>query len=80
MNPPPPPSCLAHLFVVYRRLRRRKGSNGFGPQAIEWSDFDAFGRLTGTELSPWEIAILEDLDDLFLFARSSNSPSTGKEK
>lgn len=33
---------------------------------IEWPDIDAFIRRSGVWLSPWEIELIEDLDDLFL--------------
>jgi hypothetical protein len=62
----PLPKALAYLWRVYLRIRRRKGSSGFGKQPLEWSDIDAFLRLTATSLAPWEIELLEDLDDLFL--------------
>lgn len=70
LNPDPPPACLSYLFSIHNRLRRRKGSAGFGATPIEWTDFDAFMRLTQTALSPMEIEILEDLDDLYLIEKS----------
>lgn len=66
---PPLPLALAYLWVTYRRLRRRKGSS-FGPGPIEWPDIDAFLRLSGVSLAPWEIEVIEELDDLFLSAQA----------
>lgn len=63
---PPLPDALAYLWRAFVRLRRRKGSNGFAVSPIEWPDFDAFLRLSGVRLAPWEISAIEDLDDLFL--------------
>lgn len=63
---PPLPEALAYLWGSFVRLRRRKGSNGFAVSPIEWPDFDAFLRLSGMRLAPWEIAAIEDLDDMFL--------------
>jgi hypothetical protein len=79
LNPPLPPACVRYLFTIYGRLRRRKGSGGFGPQAIEFCDIEAFQRLTAANLSPWEITVLEDLDDLFLFEKSK-PPEPGRDK
>lgn len=62
---PPLPMALAYLWQTYRRLRRRK-SSGFGPGPIEWPDIDAFLRLSGVSLAPWEIEVIEEIDDVFL--------------
>lgn len=59
--------ALAYLWLAYRRLRRRKGG-GMGPGPIEWPDIDAFLRLSGLSLVPWEIEVIEDLDDAFMGA------------
>jgi len=67
------PAALVYLWVAFIRLRRRKGSNGFAVSPIEWPDFDAFVRLAGVRLSPWEISVIEDLDDLFLAEQATTS-------
>jgi hypothetical protein len=63
---PPLPHAANVLWRVFMRLRRRKGSNGFAASPIEWPDIDAFLRLSRLTLTPWEIEIVEGLDDLFL--------------
>jgi hypothetical protein len=60
------PMALDYLWRIFKRIRRRKGGNGFSASPLEWPDLDAFLRLSRLELAPWEIEILEDLDDLFL--------------
>lgn len=68
--------ALAYLWQAYHRLRRRKGG-GMGPGPIEWPDIDAFLRLSGVSLVPWEIEVIEELDDLFLTAvAAAQKPST----
>jgi hypothetical protein len=62
------PIPLAYIWVAYHRVRKRKGGNGFGVVPIEWTDIDAFNRLSGLDLAPWEVAMLERLDDVFLKA------------
>jgi hypothetical protein len=69
------PMALAYLWHAYRRLRRRKGS-GFGPGPIEWPDIDAFLRLSGETLAPWEIEVIEELDDAFLTAVTAAQSSS----
>lgn len=61
---PPLPDALAYLWVAFCRLSARRTS-GFSINPISWSELDAFIRLTGVRLSPWEIRIIEELDDLF---------------
>lgn len=51
------------------RIRRRKGG-GFGLSPIEWPDIDAFVRNSQFNLAPWEIEVVEDLDDMFLIANN----------
>lgn len=71
---PPLPPALSFLWDAYLRLRSRKGTDGMGnAQPIEWADFDAFSRLSGLRLLPWEIEILENLDNIYLRARSAAS-------
>lgn len=69
----PCPRSLLYLMQAYRRLRRRKGGNGFAISPIEWPDIDAFVRLTGFPLAPWEVEVIEDLDDLFIAAQSKKA-------
>jgi hypothetical protein len=63
---PPMPMGLLYLWQAYHRLRRRKGGSGFGASPIEWPDIDAFVRNSRFELAPWELEILEMLDDLYM--------------
>lgn len=62
----PIPAAVAYLWNDFMRLRRRKASSGFGPSPIEWPDIDAYVRLSGRRLAPWEIEIIEDLDGIYL--------------
>lgn len=63
---PPFPRALAYLWRAYLRLRRRAAVGMSGPQPIGWQDIDAFARRAGMRLAPWEIEILEELDDIYL--------------
>lgn len=66
---PPFPMALAYLWNAYWRMRRRKGAGMSGHAPIEWPDIDAFVRLGGERLAPWEVEIIEQLDDAFLAAQ-----------
>lgn len=72
---PPFPVALGYLWAIYRRLRRRKGG-GFGPSPIEWPDIDAFLRHARISLAPWEVEVIEEIDDLFLIANQPKSASS----
>jgi hypothetical protein len=59
------PAALGYLWRAFCRMRGRKGG-GFGPQPLEFGDFEAFQRLARIDFTPWEIELLEELDDLCL--------------
>jgi len=58
--------ALNYIWRAWSRLRRRTrdGINGPGPITIE--AIDAFIRRTGLHLSPQDIELIEDIDDLYL--------------
>lgn len=60
------PAALAYLWRTYNRIRRRAAAGGFGPSPISWADIDAFTRHSRFALAPWEIEIVEQLDDLYM--------------
>lgn len=63
---PPFPEALGHVWQAFCRLNRRRGSNGFSINPISWGDIDAYVRHSGLRLMPWEIRLIEELDDLFV--------------
>ncbi len=63
---PPFPATLAYLWRSYLRLRRRKGVAFSGQTPIEWPDIDAFICRSGIQLAPWEIEIIEAIDDAYV--------------
>jgi hypothetical protein len=66
---PPFPMPLVYLWSTFARLNGRRGGNGFGLNPIGWAEIDAYQRLTQSRLAPWEIQIVEELDDLYLQAQ-----------
>lgn len=63
---PPFPDSLGYLWRAYLRLRRRAPGGFAGPQPIGWQDIDAFCRRSGLDLAPWEVGLVEALDDIYL--------------
>lgn len=66
LRQPPCPPQMIYLLKHWQRLRRRKGSAGHGPQPWEWTDLEAYCRFYNFHPAPWELDILENLDDLYL--------------
>lgn len=77
---PPFPEELAYLWQYYRRLRGRKGGNGFSVSPIEWPDIQAFRDMTRKRIDPWEVEALEDIDDVFLKVRTGSKPVDDRPK
>jgi hypothetical protein len=73
---PPFPKVLAYLWRTFNRLHQRRGSSGFGANPISWPDIDAFLRLSGVRLMPWEIEIIEEIDNVFRVEQSRSESQT----
>ena len=74
LETPPLPPELEHVWAAFCRLHARRRS-GFSAEPISWSDLDAFIRLTGARLVPFEVQLIEMLDDLFRSQRSDTRVS-----
>lgn len=74
---PPFPEPLGYLWRIYLRLRRRASAGFAGAQPIGWVDFDAFLRVTGQSLLPWELRLLEAIDDIFIHPSAPPAPQRG---
>ena len=61
---PPFPEALLHVWQAFCRLSARRGAS-FSVNPISWPDIDAFVRYSGLRLAPWEIRLIEQLDDLY---------------
>jgi hypothetical protein len=77
LDGPPAPEGAEHLWDTFMRISTRRGSTGFGAAPLSWSDLDAFVRMTRCPLSPWEIEVIERLDDLFM-AEQARAVKAGK--
>ncbi|MGX9145944.1 phage tail assembly chaperone [Mesorhizobium sp. 128a] len=63
---PPMPEAMDYLWRAFARLSNRRGAGGMW----SWSDLDAFNRLAGLRLAPWEVDIIERLDRAYLVEAS----------
>jgi hypothetical protein len=53
------------VWAAFMRLHARRGSNGFSINPISWPEIDAFLRHSRITLAPWELRLIEELDDLY---------------
>lgn len=75
-NAPRLPREMRYLWRSFLQLHRARGSNGWGPNPIAWSEIDAFCRLTESTLDPWEVEALCALDEAFMESAASSSEVT----
>jgi hypothetical protein len=59
------PDALEYLWRAFCRLHARR-TIGFSLNPIAWTDIAAFSTLTGLRFAPWEIHLIEQLDDAYL--------------
>lgn len=62
------------------RVRRRKAPGMNGPSPIEWPDIDAFIRHSGESFEPFEVRLIEDLDDTYLASLSAEASEEDKQQ
>lgn len=74
---PPLPEELAYLWEAYLRLRKRAPAGFAGPQPVGWLDLHAFTQLSGVRLTPWEIGVIEAIDDIYLQPSQKPAPPNG---
>ena len=63
---PPLPHGCESLWANFLELHSCRGSVGLGINRITYVDMDAFCRVTGTMLKPWEIGLIRKADTLWL--------------
>lgn len=63
---PPFPKAVGYIWRAYMRLRRRSAPGINGAVPVSWEAIDAFLRRTGLRFAPWEIEIIEAIDDVYL--------------
>lgn len=65
-NKPDFPQSCSYVWFYFIRLNSRRGSNGFGPSALSFSEIKAFCELEGIHLESWELEAILRLDDLMM--------------
>lgn len=62
--------ALLYLWSAFLRLSNRRGAGGFGVNPISFCEIEAFCRLSGQRFAPWEIRLIEELDQMFMVEQS----------
>lgn len=70
-----PEGCEA-LWTWFNELHGSRGSNGFGPSRISFVDIDAWQRVTGLRLAPWELDAIRRADNAYLADHASRQKKT----
>jgi hypothetical protein len=65
------PEEYTHAWAAYRDLAAQRGSNGFGPSPISYSEMEAYCRLTGRVLYSYEVDGITIIDGAYLMAQSN---------
>jgi hypothetical protein len=60
------PTALRYLWNHFILLHKARGSNGFGPNPLAWSEIRAYCELMQARLDPWEIEAIKVVDDEYL--------------
>lgn len=77
---PPMPEGLSHVWDAWRRVRRRKAAGFKTANPIEWPDIDAFIRTTGEHLDPFDIRMIEALDDTYLASLAAGADEADRQQ
>jgi hypothetical protein len=75
VDAPAMPLGCDELWHIFNELHGSRGSNGFGPARITYQDIDAFQRVNGLRLHPWELDAIRRADSAFL-KRMAERPQT----
>lgn len=60
------PDGLETLWSDFLELHSSRGSNGFGPSRITFTDIDAWQRVNGVKLRPWQVEAIRRADNAYL--------------
>lgn len=66
LEPLPFPELLTDVWGYFLELHNARTSNGFGINPISFTEIDAWARLTNKPVSPGDINIIRQLDNIFL--------------
>jgi len=72
------PVEVQHLWGWFCDLSGARSGNGYGGNPISHIEIEAWSRLSGIRLTPWEVAVLRRADSAFLAATYEKSAATSR--
>lgn len=78
LDAPQCPRGCEDLWRVFSELHASRSNNGFGPSRISFAEIDAYQRVTGTMLKPWEIAAIRRADKAFIDDWTARQPKPNR--
>lgn len=64
LDRPIPVECH-HVWYIFQELDHARGSSGFGPMPISFTEIEAYSRLKKLNLSPEEVTLIRIADDAY---------------
>ena len=66
LNQPELHTLIAYIWGWFTELHACRGSNGYGPSPISYSDMYYWSRLKGIDLRKWEINTICSIDSIYI--------------
>jgi len=60
------PILAARAWQGWQHLHQARGSNGYGPMPISFTEVHAFAALSGIGLLPWEVELIRAFDGEYM--------------
>lgn len=80
MKETPCPDALAHVWLMFLDLHRARSSNGFGANAISYTELAAWSAMNAVNVSPYEIGALRELDGMWMAAQAKQAKQSKQSK
>jgi len=78
LEPPPLPDEAQGLWAAFCALHQTRGG-GFGPGPISFHEIDAYQRLTGAHLDPWEVQAIRAVDMAYMQHEAAQAKARSQE-
>lgn len=71
------PDVASHVWSYFLSIHQGRSYGISGPNPVSYQDIEAWSRLTGWTLTPWELSAVKKLDAVFLSKREENDDGSG---
>lgn len=75
---PPCPHPLIYLWRGFLEISSSRGSNGYGPSPISYTELDCWARLTRRKLTAFDVEVIMRLDSIYLSEQSRQAAAAEK--